>query len=67
MTRRGEVDEFPFDVCYVEISTMGPSLGMKLDIKVKKWHILEPEFPAPLSREDGCRIDLGQKARLGDI
>ena len=51
MTRRGEEDEFPFDVCYVEISTIDLSLGMKLDIKVKK------RIPT-MERTNVCRIDL---------
>jgi len=40
MTRRGEVDKFPFDVCYVEISTIDPGIGLNLEIKVKKRYSL---------------------------
>ena len=57
MTRRGEEDEFPFDVCYVEISTIDMSVGMKLDIKMKKRHSLDCEF-STVERTNGCRIDL---------
>jgi hypothetical protein len=45
VTWRGEEDEFPFDVYYVEISTVDLGLGMKIDINVKIRQSLEWEFP----------------------
>ena len=57
MSRRGEEDEFPFDVCYVEISTINMIARMKLDIKVKKRYSLEWEFPT-VEPTNGCRIGL---------